>query len=95
MFFVNIDLLKYALGVRAKHTKEIYMVKDNEENRRAQEQYSAQLEKSCYRYLFGLLAVLDRCLDRRLVETFLALVLVVIMHRHLNQGLLLSELGGI
>ena len=33
-------------------------------------------------------------LDRRLVETFLALVLVIIRHRHRNQGLLLSELGG-
>ena len=28
------------------------------------------------------------------METFLGLVLVVIMHRHRNQGLVLSELGG-
>jgi hypothetical protein len=33
-------------------------------------------------------------MDRRLVETFLALVIVLIMHRHRNHGLLLSELGG-
>jgi len=33
-------------------------------------------------------------LDRRLVETFLALVMVLITHRHRNHGLLLSELGG-
>jgi hypothetical protein len=70
------------------------MVKDNEEYCRTQERYSSQLERSCYQFLSGLLGALDSCLDRRLVETFLALVLVVIMHRHRNQGLLLSELGG-
>ena len=32
-------------------------------------------------------------MDRRLVQTFLDLLLVIIMHRHRNQGLL-SELGG-
>jgi hypothetical protein len=40
------------------------------------------------------LAYLDHQLDRRLVQTFLGLVLVIILHRHRNQGLLLSELGG-
>ena len=72
------------------------MPEDSEKSRKVQEQehYSAQLERSCYRYLYGLLAALDSCLDRRLVETFLALVLVIIMHRHRNQGLVLSELGG-
>jgi len=33
-------------------------------------------------------------LDRRLVQTFLGIVMVILMHRHRNQGLLLSELGG-
>lgn len=70
------------------------MIKDNEENVRTQEQCSVHLEKSCYEFLYGLLGALDSCIDRRLVETFLALVLVVIMHRHRNNGLLLSELGG-
>ena len=70
------------------------MIKDKEETVCAQEVNSAWLERSCYRYLYGLLAALDSCLDRRLVETFLELVLVVIMHRHRNQGLVLSELGG-
>jgi hypothetical protein len=70
------------------------MNKDNEESVRTQERHSAQLEKRCYEYLSGLLGALDSCLDRRLVETFLALVMVVIMHRHRNNGLLLSELGG-
>jgi hypothetical protein len=40
------------------------------------------------------LAYLDHQLDRRLVQTFLGLVLVILLHRHRNQGLLLSELGG-
>ena len=70
------------------------MNKDKEETVRTQEENSAWLERSCYRYLYGLLAALDSCLDRRLVETFLGLVLVVMVHRHRNQGLVLSELGG-
>lgn len=70
------------------------MYKDNQERVGLQEQYSAKVERNCYEFLFGLLAALDSCLDRRLVGTFLALVLVVIVHRHRNQGLLLSELGG-
>lgn len=70
------------------------MVKDNEERRKIQERKSGELEKQCYEFLYGLLVVLDSCLDRRLVGTFLGLVMVVIMHRHRNQGLLLSELGG-
>ncbi len=70
------------------------MIKDNEEGVRRQEAVSAGLERSCFQFLSGLLGVLDSCLDRRLVETFLALVMVVILHRHRNNGLLLSELGG-
>jgi hypothetical protein len=92
--FIRIGLLWYALGVEAKATKEAYMHKHNEEHTRLQEHNSATIEKHCYEFLFGLLAALDSCLDRRLVETFLGLVLVVIMHRHRNHGLLLSELGG-
>lgn len=55
---------------------------------------SGELERACYQFLIGLLGVLNNNIDRRLVETFLALVLVIIMHRHRNQGLVLSELGG-
>jgi hypothetical protein len=55
---------------------------------------SGKLEKQCYQFLRGLLGALNANIDRRLVETFLALVLVNIMHRHRNQGLVLSELGG-
>jgi hypothetical protein len=56
--------------------------------------YSAYLGDRVYQFLRSLLVELDANLDRRLVETFLGLVLVLIMHRHRNQGLLLSELGG-
>jgi len=34
-------------------------------------------------------------MDRRLVHTFLDLLPVIVMHRHRNHGLLLSELGDI
>ena len=57
-------------------------------------QKSGELEERCYEFLYGLLAGLDHCLDRRLVETFLGLVLVIIIYRNRPQGLLLSELGG-
>ena len=52
------------------------------------------MERRCYEFLQGLLASLDENLDRRLVETFLALVLAIVMYRNRPQGLLLSELGG-
>lgn len=56
--------------------------------------YSAYLADRVYDYLLSLLVELDANLDRRLVETFLGLVIVLITHRHRNHGLLLSELGG-
>ena len=48
----------------------------------------------CYRFVRPLLRDLAIRMDRRLVQTFLDLLLVIIIHRHRNQGLLLSELGG-
>ena len=48
----------------------------------------------CYRYVQPLLRGLAGKMDRRLVQTFLDLLLVIVIHRHRNQGLLLSELGG-
>lgn len=74
----------------------LLMNKNNRERVGEQEhrQKSRELERRCYDFLYGLLAGLDHCLDRRLVETFLGLVLVIIMHRNRPQGLLLSELGG-
>lgn len=56
--------------------------------------HSAYLGDRLYGFLLSLLVELDANLDRRLVETFLGLVIVLIVHRHRNQGLLLSELGG-
>jgi hypothetical protein len=51
------------------------------------------LENRCWEYLKPWLEELHRKVDRRLVKTLLDLVLVILMHRHRNNGLLLSELG--
>jgi hypothetical protein len=48
----------------------------------------------CCDFLRPLLVELNGRLDRRLVRTFLGLVIAIITRRHRNQGLLLSELGG-
>jgi hypothetical protein len=48
----------------------------------------------CYRFVRPLLRELAAQMDRRLVQTFLDMLMVIVMHRHRNQGLLLSELGG-
>ncbi len=54
---------------------------------------SRDLVQHCVEFLLPLLRELNRRLDRRLVQTFLDLVVVIVMHRHRNQGLVLSELG--
>jgi Transposase DDE domain. len=51
------------------------------------------LENRCWDYLKPLLEELHQKVDRRLVKTMLDLVLVILMHRHRNSGMLLSELG--
>jgi hypothetical protein len=48
----------------------------------------------CYRFVRPLLRELAAQMDRRLVQTFLDMLMVIVVHRHRNQGLLLSELGG-
>lgn len=55
---------------------------------------SEVLSELCYRFVCPLLQALHTQMDRRLVHTFLDLLPVIVMHRHRNQGLLLSELGG-
>jgi len=55
---------------------------------------SANLADRCYIHLKGLLIQLKVRMDWRMVQTFLSQVMVIFMHRHHNQGLLLSELGG-
>ena len=52
------------------------------------------LAELCYRFVRLLLQELHTKMDRRLVHTFLDLLPVIVLHRHRNHGLLLSELGG-
>jgi len=56
-------------------------------------QESRGLENKCWEFLRPFLEELHKRVDRRLVKTMLDLVLVILMHRHRNNGLLLSELG--
>ena len=56
-------------------------------------QEGQEIEKRCWEFLKPFLEELHRRIDRRLVKTLLDLVLVILMHRHRNNGLLLSELG--
>jgi len=96
MYFESIDLLLYAEGDETKQQRRSTVSKDNKGRAVEQEQgeRSKEMERKCFELLQGLLAMLDENLDRRLVETFLGLVLVIVMHRNRAQGLLLSELGG-
>lgn len=57
-------------------------------------QQSEVIADLVYRFVRPLLETLNAKIDRRLVQTFLDLLLVIVIHRHRNQGLLLSELGG-
>jgi len=57
-------------------------------------QQSEVLADLCYRFGRPLLEKLYTKLDRRLVQTLLHLMIVIVIHRHRNHGLLLSELGG-
>jgi hypothetical protein len=51
------------------------------------------LREGLYQFLLPLLALLDACLDVRLVRTFLATVETILAFRNRAHGLLLSELG--
>lgn len=62
-----------------------------DQEKRQQSEVVADL---CYRFVRPLLENLYRKLDRRLVQTLLDLLMVIVIHRHRNHGLLLSELGG-
>jgi len=52
------------------------------------------LSQLCYVFVRPVLSRLQAGLDRRLVQTLLDLLQVIVMHRHRQQGLVLSELGG-
>jgi hypothetical protein len=67
------------------------MNKDTSQSEKAQE--GRALENRCWEYLKPLLEEFHQKVDRRLVKTMLDLVLVILMHRNRNNGLLLSELG--
>jgi hypothetical protein len=56
-------------------------------------QDSRELENKCWEFLRPLLEQLHRLVDRRIVKTLLDVVMVILMHRNRNNGLLLSELG--
>jgi Transposase DDE domain len=53
-----------------------------------------QMSKQLTSFVHPLLTELDKGLDLRLVQTFLATLHVLLEFRHRNNGLLLSELGG-
>ena len=52
------------------------------------------LSQLCYVFVGPVLRRVHQQLDRRLVQTLLDLLQVLVIHRHRQQGLLLSELGG-
>ena len=65
----------------------------NNRNRRVMQAKSVELEHHLYRFLGEMLWGLNEQIDRRLVGTFMGLVMAIMMHRHQNHGLFLSELG--
>ena len=72
------------------------MGKDSLERQKGQGSVRRSKELTDWVYSFGkpILEQLSRHLDRRLVQTFFDLLVVILIQRHRNQGLLLSELGG-
>ena len=67
------------------------MNKDTSDWEKAQK--GREVENRCWGYLKPVLEELHKKVDRRLVKTLLDLVLVILRHRHRNNGVLLSELG--
>jgi transposase len=55
---------------------------------------SKEIKKECVRFLVPLLKKLEQHLDHRLINTLVDLVMIIVIHRHRNQGMVLSELGG-
>ena len=69
------------------------MYKDKR-RKQAKQDKSRVLEHHLYGFMGDLLWGMNKKIDRRLVSTLFGLVMAIIMHRHRNHGLLLSELGG-
>src|SRR6185369_2544579 len=53
-----------------------------------------EMESRLVKYLKPVLSELNEKMDRRLVKSLLGLVMAIVKHRHRNNGVLLSELGG-
>jgi hypothetical protein len=72
------------------------MLKDTQNVGKKQEsqQKSEELAQHCAKFLLPFLRRLNEHVDRRIVKTLLDLVLIIVIHRHRNQALILSELGG-
>jgi DDE family transposase len=72
------------------------MVKHTEPGRLGQgsAQQAEVLSQLCYGFVRPVLCRLYHYMDRRLVQTLLNLLQVIVMHRHRPHGLVLSELGG-
>lgn len=66
---------------------------NDKRNEAKKQENSKRLEMRLVDLLWPLLVKLNLKMDRRLVKTLLGLVMAIIMHRHRNNGLLLSELG--
>ena len=69
------------------------MLKNKRKAEEKQEK-SKQVEEQLVKLLWSVLVEMKQRVDRGWVKTFLGLVLAILMHRHRNNGLLLSELGG-
>jgi hypothetical protein len=67
------------------------MYKHNSEYLKRQESEVQSIR--CWQFLRDLLGEMNKLVDRRLVKTFLDLVQIILINRHRNNGLLLSELG--
>lgn len=66
---------------------------EKQAKRQAAQAYSQRIERRLFASVEGLLGELNGRLDRRLVATFFRLLLALLIHRHRNEGLWLSELG--
>jgi len=67
----------------------------NDKGKEAERQEKSKVpEEQLVKLLWLVLVGLKEEMDRRLVSTFLGLVMAIVVHRHRNHGLLLSELGG-
>lgn len=72
------------------------MVKHSEARRLGQgsAEQAEVLSQLCYVFVRPVLHRLYQHMDRRLVQTLLDLLQVMVTHRHRQHGLVLSELGG-